>query len=54
MRCDNADVLDKVFIVFGLCNNFNPENIDTVIDILGNSQFSIRIGGSYMFTPLKI
>lgn len=49
MLYGGADTLDRIFIVFGLCDDFNPENIDTMIDILGDSEFCIQIGGISIF-----
>jgi hypothetical protein len=46
---DSTDILEKVFIIFGLHDDFNPENIDTLIDILGDTNFSISFGDSPIF-----
>ena len=47
-RFNSGDVLNKVFVVFGLRDDFNFENIDELTDMLGDTEFSIYIGGVRM------
>jgi hypothetical protein len=42
----NKDILEKLFLIYELCDDFEPSNINMLLDLLDGVCFTIEIGGS--------
>jgi hypothetical protein len=45
----NADILENIYLVYELHDDFDTNNIDVLIDLLSDTTFNITIGGRTVF-----